>query len=209
VPTRVGPFVHFAILTLAGFWLAAQIELRKFSTFQIYALSVGLLALFAVDYSPVQAMPQVAVRSSLEGMAREGEKCGRGLFIPLLAGEGLGYDDWELYRNYQALRRTDCQMIGHDINNSKNAKLGQLWGRGAWDQAQANHEITTKSASLLQFANCAGVDWISFQNSMTPAERDLICSTLGFERRGDLGCRRPASQIASPRPMPKNLESCW
>jgi hypothetical protein len=206
VPSRFGPFVHFAVLSAVGTFVSEYWP-RVFSAAAPWWRRglAGAVPLLIVLYFP--PLNPVAIDRTypprLDLVAAGGGKCGVGVHFPYSAGSGSS-DEAEMYPAFQQLRDTNCYTLQQPLPTELHQRMVDRIGNHLFDKAQKSaRRAAAFQSRFVRFAQCARLEWVIFRAKTPDAWRDAICAELGWVRFAPDACGSPeprASSFADPAP---------
>jgi hypothetical protein len=200
VPSRFGPFVHFAVLALVGTYVSAHWQ-RAFGAAAPRwrrALPCLLPLLMVLDYPPLQPVAIDDMRTPRFDLVAAGSgKCGVGIHFPYSLGAGTA-DEYEMYPAYQQLRDTDCSNLQQPLATEFHARMLQTIGNPAFAAATGSPEnARALRARFVAFARCAQLDWVIFRARVPEPWRQQLCAQLGWRRIAPDACASSQPRAAT------------
>lgn len=208
VPSRAGIGVHFAVLMLAGLWLAAPVTRAWLARVHKVLLLPGVLATAIVlEYVPFYPeMPLASMRpawaelSRTQTSARSPAQAAipgacRGLFFPFVNNEALSV---LFYQNLQRLRGSDCMALNALTDPVMLERLTRLFppDLGYLNQLDKNFAA---SAQLKQLARCVPLTFIAFDPHVPVAWSARLCDELGWQAAPEGLCLNRGPAAVTPR----------
>jgi|GEM_PF-1797408 len=209
VPSRCGPFAHFAVLVTVGTLASAYWDRVFGHSAQTWRRNLASVVplLMVLDYPPLLPVPIAATYPPRTDLAAAGGgNCGVGFYFPYSAGAGSG-DEVEMYRIYQQLRDTNCRSLQQPLATELHEKMLNRLGHKAFRKSVKNRgRARVFQQRFVDFAQCAQLDWVVFRDSVPEDWRVGICQKLGWVRVADDACSSLAPRLESfPDPAPTCL----
>jgi hypothetical protein len=200
VPSRFGPFVHFAVLAAVG-TCASVLWRRHFGPSAASwrrSLTGVVPMLMVVEYLPLYAIPVAPTFPPRHDLvAAGGGTCGVGMYFPYSQGAGSG-EEVEMYRIYQQLRDTDCRTLQQPLRTELHGRLWSRLGSKPFSKAiKSPARSRTLQRRFVSFAKCANLEWVIFRERVPESWRSRICDQLGWERVSEDACSAPPPRAAS------------
>lgn len=194
VANRAAIMVHFALLMVAGYWLANQKKLAKY--LWIFPL------LMIVDYYPAQSVPMAPILPRFQALQRDQGPCGTGMAFPFLTPySGLAPMDMVYFG--QRLRGSDCQHLDSMTNIKRVIWLNQKFP-ATREFVQSLSTSTMPADNLERLANCVPLNWIYFIEAVPSEWAINMCRRLGWTLYPDRICVAPKKD----RPLRTYPDEC-
>jgi hypothetical protein len=206
VPSRFGPFVHFAVLSAVGTYASAYWTRLFGPEAALWRRSLTSLVpmVIVLEYLPLQPLPVASTYPPRhELVAAGGGTCGVGMYFPYSSGSGSN-EEVEMYRAYQQLRDTDCRTLQQPLRSDFHEHMLRRLGSKPFSKAL---KVPARSRGLqrrfVNFAQCAKLEWVIFRERVPEQWRSQICEQLGWTRVSNDACSAAAPRaehFADPAP---------
>ena len=198
VSSRAGIMVHFSMLMIVGFLLSQKVKKWKWQKYFLYP--GALLAIFALDYFPLQTMPMAQVMPAYDVLKRENGPCEVGMAFPYINAQVTALDT---YIMFQRMRGTDCKVL-NEIKRKN--QLQFMTNKFPPDMNFVKNLPQNDNAAeeLEKLARCMPLNWILFLEPIPPAWAQNVCDRLGWKLFPDKICSAPVRN----KPMQKLPTDC-
>jgi hypothetical protein len=175
VPSRFGPVVNFALVAIVADYVTELVGrqgrlLRNAGRVLAVIVTICVVA----EFVPRTKMLSAYVRPVLP-LPQPDKTCGMGVFAP--------FSLWD-YWAFEETRGTRCGLI-----NPTAETVGMELERHIGNRTFAS---PSEQDSMVKFAKCTGMAWISFRGHVPAPARKAICDRLGWSMVDDLSCHAPA-----------------
>jgi hypothetical protein len=198
VSNRAGIIVHFSMLMIVGFFLSYQFKNSKWQKFLLYP--GVLLAVFVLDYLPLQSMPMAPVMPAYQHLARENGPCEVGMIFPYVNSATIPIPS---YFACQRMRGSDCKFINEISAPDQVRALSEAFPPEInYINGLPNDEVS--EMRIKKLVDCVPLNWVAFLQPVSPTWAQKVCDHLGWQFFSDMTCSAPLRN----QPMRKMPKEC-